>query len=80
MSSSFDHEAITQILRFDSLPSTNLEAAARAIEGADEGLCIVAGEQTAGRDVSAGNGVPHQAREFILAWCFDQSSIKRSGR
>ena len=38
-----------QILRFDSLPSTNLEAATRAIEGADEGLCIVAGEQTAGR-------------------------------
>src|SRR5678815_1731270 len=37
------------ILRFDSLPSTNLEAANRAIEGADEGLCIVAGEQTAGR-------------------------------
>src|SRR5678816_27543 len=37
------------ILRFDSLPSTNLEAANRAIEGADEGLCIVAGEQRAGR-------------------------------
>ena len=39
----------SKILRFDSLPSTNLEAATRAIEGADEGLCIVAGEQTAGR-------------------------------
>jgi BirA family biotin operon repressor/biotin-[acetyl-CoA-carboxylase] ligase len=39
----------TQILRFDSLPSTNLEAAKRAIEGAPEGLCIVASEQTAGR-------------------------------
>ncbi|CAN5868673.1 N/A [soil metagenome] len=38
-----------QILRFDSLPSTNLEAAQRAIEGAAEGLCIVASEQTAGR-------------------------------
>ena len=38
-----------QILRFDSLPSTNLEAAKRAIEGAAEGLCVVAGEQTAGR-------------------------------
>ncbi len=38
-----------QILRFDSLPSTNLEAARRAIAGAAEGLCVVASEQTAGR-------------------------------
>lgn len=40
---------ISQILRFDSLPSTNLEAAKRAAEGAAEGLCVVAAEQTAGR-------------------------------
>ena len=38
-----------QILRFESLPSTNVEAARRASEGAPEGLCIIAGEQTAGR-------------------------------
>lgn len=38
-----------QILRFESLPSTNLEATSRAAEGAPEGLCIVASEQTAGR-------------------------------
>jgi BirA family biotin operon repressor/biotin-[acetyl-CoA-carboxylase] ligase len=38
-----------QILRFDSLPSTNLEAARRAGEGAAEGLCVVAREQIAGR-------------------------------
>jgi BirA family biotin operon repressor/biotin-[acetyl-CoA-carboxylase] ligase len=38
-----------QILHFDSLPSTNLEAARRAAEGAAEGLCVVAGEQIAGR-------------------------------
>ncbi|MDQ2921443.1 MAG: biotin--[acetyl-CoA-carboxylase] ligase [Acidobacteriota bacterium] len=38
-----------QILRFDSLPSTNVEAARRAVEGAPEGLCVVASEQTAGR-------------------------------
>jgi BirA family biotin operon repressor/biotin-[acetyl-CoA-carboxylase] ligase len=38
-----------QILRFNSLPSTNLEAATRAAAGAAEGLCVVAGEQTAGR-------------------------------
>lgn len=38
-----------QILHFDSLPSTNLEAAKRAREGAPEGLVVVAGEQTAGR-------------------------------
>lgn len=40
---------IPQVLRFDSLPSTNLEAAKRAVAGASEGLCIVAAEQTAGR-------------------------------
>jgi BirA family biotin operon repressor/biotin-[acetyl-CoA-carboxylase] ligase len=40
---------VPEILRFDSLPSTNVEAALRAVEGAAEGLCIVAGEQTAGR-------------------------------
>jgi BirA family biotin operon repressor/biotin-[acetyl-CoA-carboxylase] ligase len=38
-----------QILRFNSLPSTNLEAVRRAVAGAPEGLCIVASEQTAGR-------------------------------
>ena len=38
-----------QILRLDSLPSTNLEAARRAGEGAPEGLCVLASEQTAGR-------------------------------
>lgn len=38
-----------QILRFESLPSTNSEGAQRAIAGAPEGLCIVASEQTAGR-------------------------------
>ncbi len=42
-------ELALQILRFDSLPSTNLEAARRAIAGEPEGLCVVAGEQTAGR-------------------------------
>lgn len=42
-------ELVPQILRFDSLPSTNIEAARQAIEGAAEGVCIVAGEQTAGR-------------------------------
>src|SRR6266851_2526497 len=38
-----------KILRFDSLPSTNTEAARQAMQGAKEGLCIVAREQTAGR-------------------------------
>jgi BirA family biotin operon repressor/biotin-[acetyl-CoA-carboxylase] ligase len=42
-------EFTPQILRFNSLPSTNIEAARLAVEGAREGLCIVAGEQTAGR-------------------------------
>jgi BirA family biotin operon repressor/biotin-[acetyl-CoA-carboxylase] ligase len=37
------------ILRFDSLDSTNTEAARQARLGAPEGLCIVARQQTAGR-------------------------------
>ena len=37
------------ILRFDSLPSTNTEAAQQAMRGAPEGLCVVAREQTQGR-------------------------------
>src|SRR5262245_56299657 len=36
-------------LHYESLPSTNTEVARLAIEGADEGLSIVAEEQTAGR-------------------------------
>jgi BirA family biotin operon repressor/biotin-[acetyl-CoA-carboxylase] ligase len=37
------------VLRFDSLPSTNTEAARQAAAGAPEGLIIIAREQTAGR-------------------------------
>ena len=37
------------VLRFESLPSTNTEAARQAMAGAAEGLCITAKEQTAGR-------------------------------
>jgi BirA family transcriptional regulator, biotin operon repressor / biotin---[acetyl-CoA-carboxylase] ligase len=37
------------ILRFESLPSTNTEVARMASAGAEEGLAIVAEEQTAGR-------------------------------
>jgi BirA family biotin operon repressor/biotin-[acetyl-CoA-carboxylase] ligase len=37
------------ILRFESLPSTNTEAARQAALGAPEGLCVVARGQTAGR-------------------------------
>jgi BirA family biotin operon repressor/biotin-[acetyl-CoA-carboxylase] ligase len=38
-----------QILRFDSIDSTNLEAMRQAKMGAREGLCIIAREQTLGR-------------------------------
>jgi BirA family biotin operon repressor/biotin-[acetyl-CoA-carboxylase] ligase len=38
-----------QILRYKSLPSTNNEAARLAALGAEEGLAVVAEEQTAGR-------------------------------
>ncbi|CAN5742113.1 biotin--[acetyl-CoA-carboxylase] ligase [soil metagenome] len=37
------------ILRFDSIESTNSEALRQAKLGADEGLCIIANEQTKGR-------------------------------
>jgi len=37
------------ILRFDSIDSTNLEAIRQAHLGADEGVCIVARQQTSGR-------------------------------
>jgi len=37
------------ILRFDSIGSTNTEAANQARQGADEGLCVIAREQSAGR-------------------------------
>jgi BirA family transcriptional regulator, biotin operon repressor / biotin---[acetyl-CoA-carboxylase] ligase len=37
------------ILRFDTIDSTNTEALNQARRGADEGLCVVARRQTAGR-------------------------------
>ncbi len=37
------------ILRFETIDSTNTEAAKHAKLGAREGLCIIAGQQTAGR-------------------------------
>ena len=39
----------SQIIRYASLPSTNTEASRLASQGAEEGLSIVAEEQTAGR-------------------------------
>ncbi len=38
-----------QVLRYESLPSTNTEIARLAAQGAEEGLAVVADEQTAGR-------------------------------
>lgn len=37
------------IFRFDTIDSTNTEAAEQARQGADEGLCVIARQQTAGR-------------------------------
>lgn len=37
------------VLHFETLHSTNTEAASQAKRGADEGLCVVARQQTAGR-------------------------------
>jgi BirA family transcriptional regulator, biotin operon repressor / biotin---[acetyl-CoA-carboxylase] ligase len=39
----------TRVLRYESLPSTNSEVARLAVDGAAEGLAVVADEQTAGR-------------------------------
>jgi BirA family biotin operon repressor/biotin-[acetyl-CoA-carboxylase] ligase len=39
----------TKVLRFESLPSTNTELSRLASEGAEEGVSVVADEQTAGR-------------------------------
>jgi BirA family biotin operon repressor/biotin-[acetyl-CoA-carboxylase] ligase len=67
-----------QILRFDSLPSTNLEASRRAVEGAAEGLCVVAGEQTAGRGRLQRRWVSHKGAglyfSIILRPRFEQSA------
>jgi BirA family transcriptional regulator, biotin operon repressor / biotin---[acetyl-CoA-carboxylase] ligase len=67
-----------QILRFESLSSTNLEAARRAAEGAAEGLCVVAGEQTAGRGRLQRQWVSPQGAglyfSIILRPRFDQSA------
>src|SRR5258705_9700953 len=38
-----------KILRYESLASTNTEAARLALQGGEEGLSVVADEQTAGR-------------------------------
>jgi BirA family transcriptional regulator, biotin operon repressor / biotin---[acetyl-CoA-carboxylase] ligase len=66
----------TQILRFDSLPSTNLEAARRAIEGEPEGIYVVAREQTAGRGRLERNWISPQDAglyfSIILRPQFDQ--------
>ena len=40
---------VPRVLHYESLPSTNTEAARLANEGASEGLAVVADEQTAGR-------------------------------
>ncbi|MCA1637117.1 MAG: hypothetical protein LC768_02065 [Acidobacteria bacterium] len=37
------------ILRFDTIESTNTEALNQAKQGANEGLCIIARQQIAGR-------------------------------
>ena len=39
----------SRVLRYESLPSTNTEVARLAVEGAEEGVGVVADEQTAGR-------------------------------
>lgn len=44
-----DQHMKPRVMRYESLPSTNSEVARLAVEGAEEGLAIVADEQTAGR-------------------------------
>jgi BirA family biotin operon repressor/biotin-[acetyl-CoA-carboxylase] ligase len=55
------------ILTFDILDSTNTEALKQAREGADEGLCIVAREQTAGRGRHGRTWVSHKHAGLYLS-------------
>ena len=71
---------VPEILRFESLPSTNLEAARRAMEGAAEGLCVIAREQTAGRGRSSAGGFRQRMQAFISALFFVHSLNKIPGR
>lgn len=56
------------ILCYNSLPSTNTEAAEQAARGAAEGLCVIAREQTAGRgrQQRAWNSPPDAGLYFSL--------------
>lgn len=49
-----------QLIHFDAIDSTNREAADRARNGADEGITIVADEQTAGRGRQGRNWISHK--------------------
>jgi BirA family biotin operon repressor/biotin-[acetyl-CoA-carboxylase] ligase len=54
------------ILRFDSIDSTNTEAINQARRGADEGLCVIARQQTAGRGRQGRSWVsPHDAGSYL---------------
>ena len=70
----------SQILRFDSLPSTNLEAAKRAIAGAAEGACIVADEQTAGRGREGRTWTAPVGRALLLSLGFRQVNRRDHSR
>jgi hypothetical protein len=56
------------ILRFDTIESTNTEALNQAERGADEGLCVVAQRQTAGRGRHGAFGFRRKTPGFISAW------------
>ena len=54
------------ILRFDSIDSTNTEALKQARLGADEGLCVIARQQTAGRGRQGRSwSSPHDAGSYL---------------
>ncbi|NJM53075.1 MAG: biotin--[acetyl-CoA-carboxylase] ligase [Blastocatellia bacterium] len=56
------------ILRFDKIDSTNTEAINQAKRGADEGLCIVAREQTARTWATRGElGFRKKMRDFYFS-------------
>ncbi|HYJ90248.1 MAG TPA: biotin--[acetyl-CoA-carboxylase] ligase [Pyrinomonadaceae bacterium] len=55
------------VLRFDSIDSTNTEALKHARLGADEGLCIAARQQTAGRGRRGRNWVSPRDAGFYLS-------------
>jgi BirA family biotin operon repressor/biotin-[acetyl-CoA-carboxylase] ligase len=56
-----------RILHYDTIDSTNTEAARQARQGADEGLCIVADQQTGGKGRQGRSWISAKGRGVYLS-------------